>query len=108
MSEPISVRVTDLHGETHAFEGQEGYSLMEIIRDNGLPMKAECGGCLCCATCAVEVAPGWLPQLGAASPDEKDLMEDAGLNVTPQTRLSCQIVLAPALDGVAVKLVPAP
>ena len=106
MSDTIKVRVTDLHGEKHDFEGLEGYSVMEVIRDNGLPIKAECGGCLCCATCAVEVDSDWLPKLTTTSPDEKDLMVDAGLNVTPQTRLSCQIILTPELSDIEVTLLP--
>lgn len=106
MSDTIAVKVTDFHGQTHTFEGLEGYSVMEVVRDNGLPMKAECGGCLCCATCAVNVAPHWLDKISAASPDETDLMVDAGLPVTPQMRLSCQIVLTAELADIEIALLP--
>ena len=106
MSDTIIISVTDMTGNTREYEGLEGYSVMEVIRDNGLPIKAECGGCMCCATCAVEVAPDWLDTLKARSADEEDLIMDAGLTITPQTRLSCQIILDPALDGLKVTLLP--
>ena len=106
MSDTISVIVTDPSGATQSYEGLEGYSVMEVIRDNGLPIKAECGGCKCCATCAVEVSPEWLDKIRAADADETDLVADSGMNVTPQTRLSCQIILEPALSGLAVTLLP--
>ncbi len=106
MSDTIKISVTDISGETQEYEGLEGYSVMEVIRDNGLPIKAECGGCKCCATCAVEVDPEWLARIRAADADETDLMDDAGLNVTPQTRLSCQVILDPALEGLKVVLRP--
>lgn len=106
MTDTIKINVTDLSGNTQEYEGLEGYSVMEVIRDNGLPIKAECGGCMCCATCAVEISLDWLDSMKARSADEEDLIVDAGLNITPQTRLSCQIILDPALDGLAVKLLP--
>ncbi len=100
----ITVHVTDLEGNTRDYEGLESYSLMEVIRDNGLPIKAECGGCMCCATCVVKIDEKWLEYLPEQSDDERDLIEDAGIDVTPQTRLSCQIILAPDHNGLKATL----
>ena len=50
----ISVRLPD--GSTHRLEALEGWRVMEVIRDWGLPIKAECGGACACATCHVWVA----------------------------------------------------
>jgi len=105
MSDTIKIAVTDLNGNTLTYEGLNGYSVMEVIRDNGLPIKAECGGCMCCATCAVEVDAAWTDKLTPRSADEEDLMSDNGLGVTPQTRLSCQIILDEQMDGLSVKLI---
>ena len=44
----MKIFVTDQEGKTHELEGIEGWRVMEIIKDYGLPMKAECGGCLAC------------------------------------------------------------
>lgn len=101
----ITVHVTDLDGQTKTYEGLESYSLMEVIRDHGLPIKAECGGCMCCATCVVNVDEKWLDHLPEQNDDERDLIEDSGIDVTPQTRLSCQIILAPEMDGLKATLI---
>lgn len=106
MTDTIKVIVTDLNGDIQTYEGLEGYSVMEVIRDNGLPIKAECGGCMCCATCAVDIDAQWLDKIVPQSADEADLILDAGLDVKPLTRLSCQIVLDPSLNGLEVTLLP--
>lgn len=104
MSDVITVHVTDLEGETKTYEGLDGYSLMEVIRDNGLPIKAECGGCMCCATCLVDVNEAWLDKIQPQSDDERDLIEDAGIDLTPSMRLSCQIILDESLMDLQVNL----
>lgn len=106
MSDTIRVHVTDLDGNRQTYEGLNGYSVMEVIRDNGLPIKAECGGCMCCATCAVDVAANWVHKIPQQSKDERDMIEDSGVAANETTRLSCQIVLGPELDGIAVTLRP--
>lgn len=98
--------VTDFSGVEHELEAIEGWRVMEIIRDYGLPIKAECGGCCLCGTCHVYVADEWLGRLYPKSDDEEDrLMEDA-VGVETNSRLSCQILMSEALDGLKVTLAP--
>jgi 2Fe-2S ferredoxin len=78
---------------------------MEIIRENDLPVEAACGGCCACATCHVYVDAAWLDKLEAAS-DEEDRMLDEAYQVQENSRLSCQIPFAEALDGLKVTLAP--
>lgn len=99
----MKIYVTDLAGTTHALEALEGWQVMEIIRDYGLPIKAECGGCCCCATCHVIVHPDWVERLHAASLDEEDMIVDLP-DRADTSRLSCQIVMSEALDGLQVTL----
>ena len=76
---------------------------MEIIRDAGLPIAAQCGGCCSCATCHVHVADDWISRLPSAAQDEEgllDLVED----LQPGSRLSCQIIMASEFDGLKVTL----
>jgi 2Fe-2S ferredoxin len=103
----ITVRVTDFEGHTHAIEAPVGWRLMEVIRDSGLNIKAECGGACACATCHVYVAPDWLPRLVPPSNDELLMLDDA-MEVQEHSRLSCQIILAPELNGLEVTLAPNP
>ena len=60
--------VTDRKGERHELDGTVGWSVMEIIRENNLPIEAACGGCCACATCHVYVEEEWLDRLEAAEP----------------------------------------
>ena len=99
----ISVR-NDEDDTLQTLEAPEGWSLMEVLRDYGLPIKAECGGACCCATCHVYVDEDWLEQLPAMKEEEEDML-DLAPDVTDQSRLSCQIVLEPELDGLTVRIV---
>lgn len=101
------IHVTDPDGKVHTLEALEGWQVMEIIRDYGLPIKAECGGACCCATCHVYVDPEWLPKLRPMSDDE-DAMMDSAMDVQENSRLSCQIVMSEALDGLKVTIAPNP
>ena len=47
--------VTDHDGNVHELEALEGWRVMEVIRDWGLDIKAECGGACACAACHVFV-----------------------------------------------------
>lgn len=105
--EPVTVYVTDFEGTRHTLQGLEGWRLMEVIRDYGLPIKAECGGACACATCHVYVSPEWFSKLIPPHSEEVLMMDDA-MEVHENSRLSCQILLTPALEGLEVTLAPNP
>ena len=100
-----AIHVTDREGGEHTLEATPGWSVMEIIRENDLPIEAACGGCCACATCHVYVDEGWLAKLEPAS-DEEDRMLDEAYEVQENSRLSCQIPFQPELDGLKVILGP--
>ena len=75
--------VTDREGATHELDGPVGWSVMEVIRENNLPVEAACGGCCACATCHVYVAEDWLPRLEAASSDEGMMLDEAFEGLAP-------------------------
>lgn len=103
----VHVNVTDYDGTSHRLEGLEGWRLMEVIRDNGLPIKAECGGACACATCHVYVAENWVDKLAEKTADEELSLDDA-MMVQDNSRLSCQIILTPEHEGLEVTLAPNP
>lgn len=78
---------------------------MEVIRDAGLPVKAECGGCCVCATCHVYVDEAWFGKVGDAGDEETDMLDEA-CEPGATSRLSCQIVLDESHDGLKVTLAP--
>lgn len=101
----MKIFVTDLDGKEHELEAVEGWRVMEIIRDYGLPIKAECGGCCTCATCHVYIDKQWLNKIPPMREDEEDMLDEA-FDVQENSRLSCQIILDENLDGLKLKLIP--
>lgn len=101
----LSVLVTDHDGAEHRLPAEEGWRAMEVIRDWGLDLKAECGGACACATCHVHVDPQWAALLPPPTEEEIDML-DGAFEVTETSRLSCQILLTPDLDGLRLRLAP--
>ena len=99
------IHVTDQAGEKHELEGLEGWRVMEVIRDWGLNIKAECGGALSCATCHVYVDKDWVDVVGAPNDEEEDMLDSVG-DVRSNSRLSCQILCSDAIDGLTLTLAP--
>jgi 2Fe-2S ferredoxin len=98
--------VTDRGGKVHALDALEGWRAMEVIRDWGLPIKAECGGACACATCHVYVDAAWLARLPPLTDEEQGMLFDEAFEVRDNSRLSCQILMSEALDGLQVTLAP--
>lgn len=101
----MKIFVMDQGGVRHELEAIDGWRVMEIIRDHGLPIKAECGGCCACGTCHVYVDETWLPKLYAMRDDEQEAL-DLAFNVEDNSRLSCQILMSEELDGLELTLAP--
>jgi len=84
-------------------DGAEGARLLEVGQAAGMPLEGTCEGQMACSTCHVVVAPEWFDRLPAAAPDEEDML-DLAAGVTRTSRLSCQIMLTAALDGLEVRI----
>ena len=98
----MKIIATDRKGAVHEVEGTDGWTMMEALRDAGLPILAECGGACACATCHVYVDAAWREKTGEPSPMEEDML-DFGYDVRPNSRLSCQIKVTDELDGLVVR-----
>lgn len=97
------IKVNDPEGKTHLLEAVEGWRVMELIRDHGLPIEAICGGACACATCHVHVAPDWAERLHPAGDDEEEMLDSLPV-AEGNSRLSCQIIWDKHLDGLEVTL----
>jgi 2Fe-2S ferredoxin len=90
-------------GRAISAEVANGTNLMNAAAMHNVPgIIGECGGCLSCATCHVYVDEDWTDRTG-----QPDGTEDAMLDATDAprkdtSRLSCQIVASPALDGLVL------
>ena len=99
------IRVIDRDGAEHELAADEGLSLMEIIRDAGLPVEAICGGQAICSTCHVYVDEAWAPKLTPRNDTEQAMVEMSGA-FQDNSRLSCQIEFEQSLDGISLTLAP--
>ena len=98
------IEVIDQDGKSHQIDAVEGWRVMEIIREHGFDVGGLCGGACACATCHVDVDPDWAVKLHPAQ-DEEEAMLDAIPVLAENSRLSCQIIYTPELNGLAVRLV---
>ncbi len=101
----MKIFATDRDGKEIEIEGRDGWTIMEMLREAGLPITAECGGACACATCHVYIDPEWVAKLNPASDMEVDMLAMA-LAVEPNSRLSCQLTCSEELDGLKVTLAP--
>jgi 2Fe-2S ferredoxin len=99
----VKIHAIDRQGKEHTLEGRDGWSVMEILRDGGLDIAAECGGACACATCHVYVDEAWRDKVGGPSAMEESMLDFAE-NVEPNSRLSCQIKVTDELDGLVVTM----
>jgi len=99
------IHVIDHGGERHTLEALDGWRVMEIIRDWNLPLKGTCGGACECATCHVFVAPEWAGKLIPPSAKEEGKLDMVPLT-QKNSRLACQSLFRPELDGLEVTLAP--
>jgi 2Fe-2S ferredoxin len=94
-------------GDKYAVEAAPGDSVMAAAVRNGVPgIIAECGGNASCATCHVWVREEYLPLVGPPLDMEEDLLDMAVSERRPGSRLSCQIRVTDALDGLTVEIPP--
>jgi len=92
------------NGTEDAVDAEVGATVMESAIKNGVPgIEAECGGACACATCHVYVDEAFKEIVGEPEPMEEDML-DFAFDVRPSSRLSCQIKVTDALDGLVVRI----
>ena len=90
-------------GDATMVVGQVGESVMAAAVRNGVPgIIGECGGNNSCATCHVWVRDEFTDLVGRPGDLEDDLLDLGVSERRDSSRLSCQIVLTDALDGLTV------
>ena len=97
-----SITFTDSTGTSRTVEAEAGSTVMETAIRHRIPeIVAECGGACACATCHVYVDDAFMAVVGKPSGMEEDMLDFAH-EVKPNSRLSCQIKVTPALDGLRI------
>lgn len=83
----------------------EGTSVMQAALASGLPgLNADCGGACQCATCHVYIEQPWADQLAAVEDNEDAMLDCTAEPRQPNSRLSCQVMVTSALDGMVVRV----
>jgi 2Fe-2S ferredoxin len=96
------LNIVAFDGARHELNVENGSTVMENAVRNSVPgIEAECGGACACATCHVYVDDAWAAVVGAPEAMEEDML-DFAYDVRPTSRLSCQIKMSDALDGLVV------
>src|ERR1700742_5132914 len=90
-------------GTSREVDAPLGLSVLEIAHKHDVDIEGACEGSLACSTCHVIVDKAWFGRLAAPTKDEEDML-DLAFAMTEPSRLGCQIVMTPKLDGRVVKL----
>jgi 2Fe-2S ferredoxin len=93
----------DADGKSQEVDAPEGLSVLEIAHKNNIELEGACEGSLACSTCHVVVDPAYYGKLKEATEDEEDML-DLAWGLTHTSRLGCQIIITPELDGLTVTL----
>ncbi|WP_457580544.1 2Fe-2S iron-sulfur cluster-binding protein [Ensifer canadensis] len=94
----------DAEGKTTEVVAEIGQSVMSAAVQNGIDaIAAECGGSCACGTCHCYIDTAWGDKLPSPDYQEQDML-DCVINPEERSRLSCQITVSDALDGLVVHL----
>lgn len=93
------------NGTEHVVEVPLGLTVMEGARDNNIPgIEADCGGACACSTCHVYVVEDWFAKLPVIDPMEEDMLDFAFQPNPARSRLTCQLKVTDALEGLVVQM----
>lgn len=100
----VQVTYIEPDGQRLTLEVPAPSSVMRGAMDAGVSgIEAQCGGNCACATCHCYVEPEWLDKLPAPSEDERLMLENVAAERRANSRLSCQLIVTPALEGLVVQ-----
>ena len=93
------------NGTKHEVDVANGLTVMEGARDNNIPgIEADCGGACACSTFHVYVDAAWVEKLPAKDAMEEDMLDFAWEPDGDKSRLTCQLKVTDALDGLVVQM----
>ena len=99
----VSITYIQRDGTRHVVNAEVGRSVMQAAKTNNVPgILADCGGMCACATCHVFVDQFWLDKLPPMAESEDTMLELGKSDRQRNSRLSCQITLTEALDGLVL------
>lgn len=99
----VKVTFVEPDGNRRVVDAAIGDTLMTVATGNLVAgVIGECGGGMSCATCHVMVDEEWAETVGGPSEDEAGMLATTATPAGPRSRLSCQLVVEPAFDGLVL------
>ena len=102
----VKLVVTDKDGREVEVDARPGLSIMENIVAVPRSVEAACGGLCSCATCHVFIDELWLHRLPARRYEERAMLLASRAFDSERSRLSCQIKVTEALEGLRLTVAP--
>lgn len=104
----VAITVQDREGAKRVLELRQGQSLMEALRSADLDVLGTCGGMCSCGSCHIYAGEALMAAAAAPAEDEQDMLDALGdvIEVRPNSRLACQIMITDALQSVELEIAP--
>lgn len=99
----VKIYFIDRDNNKREIDAPEGLSLLEVAHQNEIDLEGACEGSLACATCHVIVDQEFFGKLPPTKDEEEDML-DLAFGLTHTSRLGCQIIVTPELEGLTVRL----
>ncbi|GAA0172170.1 oxidoreductase [Lithospermum erythrorhizon] len=100
----ISVTFVDKDGEEQNIKVPLGTSMLEAAHENDIELEGACEGSLACSTCHVIVMDmEYYNKLEEPTDEENDML-DLAFGLTETSRLGCQVIAKPELDGIRLAI----
>lgn len=99
----VKIHFIDKNNITTTINAPVGLSVLEVAHQNNIDLEGICGGALACSTCHVIVDSTYFEKLPPASEEENDML-DLAFGLTKTSRLGCQILITPELDGMILRI----
>lgn len=100
------IKVKDHNGDVREVPFEGGENLLDVLDDNGLRLRSDCGGLCACVTCHVYLSYPHNEVVDCPDEDEKIMLTQVESPISKESRLACEIVLDKSLDGMMVKFAP--
>ncbi|KAG2249103.1 hypothetical protein Bca4012_087561 [Brassica carinata] len=103
-TEKINVIFVDKDGEEIHIKVPVGMNILEAAHENDIELEGACECSLACSTCHVIVMDTEYYNKLEEPTDEENDMLDLAFGLTETSRLGCQVIAKPELDGIRLAI----
>ncbi|XP_062386915.1 ferredoxin-2, mitochondrial-like [Sardina pilchardus] len=99
----VDVVYIDRSGERVPVKAKVGDNALSLAHKHGIELEGACEASLACSTCHVYVSKDHFEKLPTPDEREDDMLDMAPM-LQENSRLGCQVVFTPELDGIELTL----